>query len=337
MTVSPQPTSPKSSSRRALLAGAIGGLGALAASAIGRASAVRAADGDAVTVGGNFSGLNVTSITNTSTTGTGFSGSANGTGYGVYGSSTSGPGIYGYSGNGQGVWGESINSTQAATVGHANNSGTGVLGYSGNISVPAAKGKTGVQGYANQDGTAYGVYGESSLGTGVYGSSNSKFGVVGTSPSGGVSGTSTNGTGVYGSSGISVGVRAYSNATLAPAAQSWSAGNSTGVLGYSGDSPPAPLANTGVYGMATQDDTARGVVGETTGGHGVHGIATNGYAGYFNGKVFTNKFHEMAETTTPTAPAANKARLFVRDNGSGKTQLCVRFPTGAVQVIKTEP
>ena len=39
----------------------------------------------------------------------------------------------------------------------------------------------------------------------------------------------------------------------------------------------------------------------------------------------------------PEAPAANSARLYARDNGAGKTQLCVRFLTGAVQVLATEP
>lgn len=39
----------------------------------------------------------------------------------------------------------------------------------------------------------------------------------------------------------------------------------------------------------------------------------------------------------PAAPAENGARWYVRDNGAGKTQLCVRFATGAVQVIATEP
>ena len=43
------------------------------------------------------------------------------------------------------------------------------------------------------------------------------------------------------------------------------------------------------------------------------------------------------EQTDPAAPAANEALLYARDNGSGKTQLCVRFPTGAVQVLATEP
>jgi len=46
---------------------------------------------------------------------------------------------------------------------------------------------------------------------------------------------------------------------------------------------------------------------------------------------------EMTEISAPAAPAANKGRLYVRDNGAGKTQLVVLFPTGAVQVIATEP
>jgi hypothetical protein len=45
----------------------------------------------------------------------------------------------------------------------------------------------------------------------------------------------------------------------------------------------------------------------------------------------------LAERADPTAPPANNGDLYVRDNGSGKSQLCVRFPTGAVQVIATEP
>lgn len=45
----------------------------------------------------------------------------------------------------------------------------------------------------------------------------------------------------------------------------------------------------------------------------------------------------FAEMTAPSAPAANNAALFAQDNGSGKTQLCVRFATGATQVLATEP
>lgn len=46
---------------------------------------------------------------------------------------------------------------------------------------------------------------------------------------------------------------------------------------------------------------------------------------------------QFSEISDPVAPSANEAKLFVRDNGSGKTQLCVRFATGAIQVISTEP
>jgi hypothetical protein len=46
---------------------------------------------------------------------------------------------------------------------------------------------------------------------------------------------------------------------------------------------------------------------------------------------------ELNEIADPAAGATNNARLYSRDNGSGKTQLCVRFATGAVQVLATEP
>ena len=52
-----------------------------------------------------------------------------------------------------------------------------------------------------------------------------------------------------------------------------------------------------------------------------------GLAGYVDG----------VEISAPSAPAANTGRLYFRDNGAGKTQLVVRFPTGAVQVVATEP
>jgi hypothetical protein len=47
---------------------------------------------------------------------------------------------------------------------------------------------------------------------------------------------------------------------------------------------------------------------------------------------------QFAEAATDlAAPPANGARLYTRDNGSGKTQLVVRFHTGAAIVIATEP
>lgn len=46
---------------------------------------------------------------------------------------------------------------------------------------------------------------------------------------------------------------------------------------------------------------------------------------------------EFNGTTDATAGASNFARLYARDNGAGKTQIVARFPTGAVQVLATEP
>lgn len=48
-------------------------------------------------------------------------------------------------------------------------------------------------------------------------------------------------------------------------------------------------------------------------------------------------FYEGIEQNEPAAPAANEGRIYFRDNGAGKTQLMVKFNTGAVQVIATQP
>ena len=67
------------------------------------------------------------------------------------------------------------------------------------------------------------------------------------------------------------------------------------------------------------------------------GSMSSDYAGKFQGRTHTALYQDIDEMATPAAPPANMARTFVRDDGSGKTQLCVRFPTGDVQVIATEP
>jgi hypothetical protein len=48
-------------------------------------------------------------------------------------------------------------------------------------------------------------------------------------------------------------------------------------------------------------------------------------------------FELTEQAADPAAPGVNRGKLYVKDNGSGKTQLCIRFNTGAVQVIATEP
>jgi hypothetical protein len=60
-------------------------------------------------------------------------------------------------------------------------------------------------------------------------------------------------------------------------------------------------------------------------------------AGFGSGDLRVNGHVDLPEQSAPPAPGANTARVFARDNGSGKTQLCVLFPTGAVQVLATQP
>jgi hypothetical protein len=270
MTAMRQPES-KSPSRRALLAGALGGIGAWAASAIGRLNEVHATNGDFVTVGNSHEATATTSI-------------YWGAGETIRGNTLSGVGVYGNAQAGAGVHGNA-------------ESGVGVEGHSeSNI----------------------GVYGSSSSGIGVRGSSSSDMGVNGFSSS-------------------NIGVEGFSLASAQPATVGHSVGNSTGVQGYSGTgSLPGPRPKTGVYGYANQDSASTGTFGWSPLGVGVRGKTTSGYAGYFEGRVYTSAFYELGEVATPAGPLANRARLFVRDNGAGKTQLCVRFHTGGVHIIKTE-
>ena len=46
---------------------------------------------------------------------------------------------------------------------------------------------------------------------------------------------------------------------------------------------------------------------------------------------------QFQEMTAPAAPATNLCMLYAEDTGGGKTRLVVRFPTGAAQVLATEP
>lgn len=57
-----------------------------------------------------------------------------------------------------------------------------------------------------------------------------------------------------------------------------------------------------------------------------------------NGDVaaLQTKYVELDEVTDPAAPSANKARLYVKDDGTGDTQLAVRFASGSPLIIKTQ-
>ena len=55
------------------------------------------------------------------------------------------------------------------------------------------------------------------------------------------------------------------------------------------------------------------------------------------GSAKIGTFIEGVEMSAPSAPSANGARIFFQDNGAGKTQACVIFASGAVQVFATQP
>lgn len=53
--------------------------------------------------------------------------------------------------------------------------------------------------------------------------------------------------------------------------------------------------------------------------------------------AFNPLYVELAEITAPATPANDTLRLYAKDNGSGKTQLCVKFPGGSEIVLAIQP
>jgi hypothetical protein len=56
-----------------------------------------------------------------------------------------------------------------------------------------------------------------------------------------------------------------------------------------------------------------------------------------NGRLFVTNAVTFEQTAAPQAPRAGEVRLFAKQNGWGKTQICVQYPSGAVQTLATEP
>ncbi len=218
----------------------------------------------------------------------------------------------------------------------------------GRASPAQAEGEAIVVGGEYNDATsATSISNETNANTVFQGSSRTGTAVLGDSGFGvGVRGISIHAVGVEGTSESAVGVMGTSEPPDQAATVGQSMGGGTGVLGHSGFGGPLPPAKpaTGVYGYGAstgvwgESPSGIGVRGESPDGIAVQGESSSGWAGYFDGNVSTNQFLELAEIGDPSAPNGSHARLFIRSNGSGKkTQLCVRFPTGKVQVIATEP
>ena len=218
-------------------------------------------------------------VSNSSTTGSGISGSANGSGYGVSGQSASGNGIAGMT--------NSISSTSFAGV-RGDGPATGVSGAASNVGVGGAA-TYGVFGVNNGTTSSnFGVYGNAGLGgigvgafasnnDGVNGTTNGQAsaGVRGGGPKTGVAGAATNtgvpvGTdtyGVYGSNGGSASNR-YGAYGTSNGVGVGGVGTGNGSVGVSGTSTPG----TGVTGTST---SGIGVSGTSTGNAGVTGTSSN--------------------------------------------------------------
>ena len=238
---------------------------------------------DATAFGVKGESVGGTGTAGLSSTGTGVQGSST-SGSGVTGTSSTSSGVAGSSVSAIGVSGSSTASLQPAIRGFSDGANTGVFGFSRTFGLgtpPATPANTGVYGYAIEDPTAVGVKGESTAGTGVVGLATNGNGVVGQSSGSfvsgegnGVKGVSVGGYGVFGSSSQSSALAGSSTATNLPAILGLSAGNNTGVLGYSGPGlpPSSPPTLTGVYGVSA----GVGVEGESTAGTGVLGKSSSG-------------------------------------------------------------
>jgi hypothetical protein len=271
------------SSRRALLTGALGGIGALAATVIGGASRVHAASGDSLILGSttNSAGTANTSLT-TNSSGTALLVTQNGSGTALRGSAVgagsiagfftaqNGTGISGVTGNPNSYGVFAQNNGIAGTAGAVRASGGSNHGL---VATTAAAAANAVRGITTSTGAAaIAIYGESpgSEGAGVKGLATGAVG-GGSIPTG-VQGFATRGDGVWG----------YAQYTGAEAYH--------GVVGESETQPGAGVygaayntagTNFGVYALA-YGATGRAVYAEANSSgvnYGLYATTTSG-SGY---------------------------------------------------------
>jgi hypothetical protein len=111
-------------------------------------------------------------------------------------------------------------------------------------------------------------------------------------------------------------------------------GTARGLGFYTNGTLRAQLSATYDYGLQTNS-----IGFSLNGGVGMP-FLTGDASGFlaFNTAVAGSFSMRIAKRNSdPSAPAANTAHFYVKDNGSGKLQLAVLFPTGAVQILATEP
>jgi hypothetical protein len=140
-------------------------------------------------------------------------------------------------------------------------------------------------------------------GTGIHGESKSGRAVVGIS--------GPQGTGVHGYSASNVGVFAGTDTGVCVNARA--AGN--GSIALFGDARGTNSIALLAFGPSQLDGDVAIV-----------------------GRLIVTDPTSLGQTSaSQAAPSSGQVRLFARDNGRGKTQLCVQFASGEVQIVATEP
>lgn len=245
---------------------------------------------------------------------TSISGTDNGNGYGVKGTSDKKVGVYGKSNEGIAVYGKTkkdkaiavkgLNASQGIAVYGESNGGIGVFGTSqeGVGSYGESKLDNGVQGVANNTGKA-GVFGyhKTGLGAGVVGLSESApdfrgDGVLGYSKYGnGTLGISEYETGVYAESTEGMGIQVYSKNNVGIMVKSTANDDQRAGLNVESTAGPGIQAssesNDGIVGNSNVPrksgvvginpaDGGNGVAGLSESGSGVYGHSNNGFGVY---------------------------------------------------------
>lgn len=196
---------------------------------------------------------------------------------------------------------------------------SGIFGWSSSAGPNATRGV-----YGKADGeNSYGIYGRQAGPTGsgaaIYAEGNSHHGLDASTTFG-----QTYAVRGINASPLGAGTAIYGEVTTT------ALGISAGVRGANEGTGPGGI---GVYG--THKGSGDGVVGDSSFGRGVVGVGDS-YGVYSVGPLGGTSFIELPEISAPSNPAADQARLFVRDFG-GKTQICALFAGGSIVVMAIEP
>jgi hypothetical protein len=221
---------PAPTSRRSLLAAALGGAGGLVLGALGRPAGIRAANGDPVLLGSANTATALTSVENTDDNETSLAGIHSAAGTGVSGSSDTGVGVAASSASGTAL------TAFTDTVPEGSENATAVVAAVGDRSAISTS-TAGIAIYGFSDGSlgAPSTWGDSLDGIGAAGTAGGGIGVF----AAGAEGVFAFGeVGVYG-----IG---FTAAVVGDASSS-----ATGVYGFSGDSgAPEPAGGIGVLAVA---------------------------------------------------------------------------------------